>query len=365
MRIAFVLHDYNRSGGHSRYVAELCVRFSRDHEVHVFANHLSKDKRDARIHFHLVPAWRLNSLTTIVSFIPFASWKLREGFDVIHCQGVCCLRNDVVTAHICNRAAYLARKSTDGRPSLRERIFHTIVSRLELWQYRLAPRRPVIAVSGRVASDVMRHYGCTTDAVHVIHHGVDADLFSPENRTRYRAQVRSALRIGEHETVFFYAGDLQKGAARCIRALARLTNGVLVCVSARAPAHYQGLAEGLGIADRVRFPGGTNQIEQFYSAADVFLMPTSYDAFGMVAFEAMASGLPVIVGRNAGVAELIEDGVNGLLLHDAACDEELARHMERLQQDRGLRTRLGCAARKTAERQSWDYVAEQTLKVYE
>src|SRR5207244_11180982 len=47
MRIAFVLHDYNRSGGHSRYVAELSVRFARDHEVNVFATHLSKDKRDA------------------------------------------------------------------------------------------------------------------------------------------------------------------------------------------------------------------------------------------------------------------------------------------------------------------------------
>ena len=68
LRIAFVVHDYNRHMGQSRYVAELASRFKRRHEVHVFANTF-EDPDPVGITYHHVPAWRANALATILSFV--------------------------------------------------------------------------------------------------------------------------------------------------------------------------------------------------------------------------------------------------------------------------------------------------------
>src|SRR5439155_18617893 len=136
----------------------------------------------------------------------------------------------------------------------------------------------------------------------VIYHGVDLKLFSPENRRRWRAGMRAQYGLSEDEMVFLYVGDLRKGARRCITALSRIPEGRLLFVSRTPASPYQRLAEDAGVANRVRFLRATNQVEKAYAAADAFLHPSPYDAFGMVVSEAMACGLPVVVSREAGAA---------------------------------------------------------------
>ncbi len=85
----------------------------------------------------------------------------------------------------------------------------------------------------------------------------------------------------------------------------------------------------------------------------------------MVASEAMACGLPVVISREAGAAELIQHGVNGLLLDDVTSVPELSRHMLSLTQDRKWAAELGRAARESVEPLSWDAVAERTMDVYQ
>src|SRR6202142_910308 len=80
--------------------------------------------------------------------------------------------------------------------------------------------------------------------------------------------------------------------------------------------------------------------------------------------EAMACALPGIVSRAAGVSELIQHGVNGLLLDDYSDAAELAQKMQLLIDDRALALRLGRAARHTVEKHSWDAAAERTMQVY-
>src|SRR5436305_10347716 len=99
MRIAFIVHDLNRSWGHSRYVAELAERFCRDHEVHVFANTFAPDPALAGVTLHHIPAWRSNAFTTILSFLVPATLQRLRGFDIVHSQGLCGLRQNVITAH--------------------------------------------------------------------------------------------------------------------------------------------------------------------------------------------------------------------------------------------------------------------------
>src|SRR5688572_27716753 len=121
MKIAYLVHDYHRVGGQSRYVVELATRFAKCHEVHVFANRIERDGT-AGIYFHTVPACRSNALSTVLSFALSATFQPGRGFDIIHSQGFCGFRGNVFTGHICNRAWHLALKKLERRVTFREYV---------------------------------------------------------------------------------------------------------------------------------------------------------------------------------------------------------------------------------------------------
>jgi UDP-glucose:(heptosyl)LPS alpha-1,3-glucosyltransferase len=341
MKIAYLVHDYHRCGGHSRYVAELAERFSKEHEVHVFANTFWTTS-NSRVIFHKVPAWRPNALALIFSFAFSASRQLDDSFDIIHDQGLCAFRKNVITAHICNKAWSQARFCAPWK----ERLFNFFISRLERWQYCGSKAR-IVAVSQRVSRDLLRCYGVKSH-IDVIHHGVDADAF-------HAGPCEGCVKT------FLFVGDFRKGVKTCIRALSKLPSGTLRCIGSSSPGPYMAFARELGVADRVEFFGQTRDIASQYRCADALLLPTPYDAFGMVVLEAMASGLPVIVSREAGAAELITHGENGLLLDHK---DELPDLMRQLQNDPALAAKLSARGRDTALAHSWDEVARETLAVY-
>ena len=363
MKIAFLVHDYHRAGGHSRYVAELASRFAKNHEVHVFANRIDRGGA-TNIHFHTVPAWRANALTTVLTFALPVTLQLGRGFDIIHSQGFCGFRGNVLTGHICNRAWHLALEKLEGGVTFREAVFNAVATTLEHTVYRFAHHAAVVAISEHVARDIVQFYHCPAP-IHVIHHGVDLDVFSPANRGFWRAEVRAQYGLAEDELVFLYVGDLRKGASRCIQALAQLHRGLLLLVSRSPAGAYQRMAEDAGVTRRVLFVGPTDQVERIYAASDALLLPTPYDAFAMVVSEAMASAIPVVVSREAGASELIQHGVNGLLLQDATNVDELAGNMRWLVENPGRAAEMGRAARKSVEPMSWEAVAERTMRVYE
>jgi UDP-glucose:(heptosyl)LPS alpha-1,3-glucosyltransferase len=80
----------------------------------------------------------------------------------------------------------------------------------------------------------------------------------------------------------------------------------------------------LGMSDRVHFAGSTNDIAKFYACADVFALPTQYEAWGLVIVEAMACGLPVLTSRLAGAAEAVKEGWSGELLDNPRDVEEVS-----------------------------------------
>jgi glycosyltransferase involved in cell wall biosynthesis len=141
--------------------------------------------------------------------------------------------------------------------------------------------------------------------------------------------------------------------------------GRLLGVSRTDPAGMLARAGELGVIDRVRVAPFTDQIEQYYAAADVFVFPTPYDAFGMVISEAMACGLPVIAAATAGAAEIIEPGRTGLIVEDPADVAALTAHLQSLAADPAARTRIGDAAAEAMRAHSWDSVASETMTLYE
>ena len=363
MKVAFVVHDYRRMEGHSRYVVELASRMASEHEVHVFANQIEIDE-NVGIHFHHVRALRSNALVSVLTFAVGATLGVRGDFDIIHNQGLCGWRGNVFTIHICNRAWHCALRQTVGRLTFREWVSGNTLGLLEHLFYRYARNCHAIAVSRRVATDVRQLYRSNV-SMSVIYHGVDLNTFTPASRNPARGAVRAACGLDGQEMAFLFVGDLRKGARQCIQALSRMKTGKLLLISRTRDAAYRVLVSQLGLDERVHFLGSTKEVAKYYAAADALLLPTHYDSFAMVLTEAMASALPVVVSREAGASELIQNGVNGFVLEDFTDIVELAGKMSLLDGDRELGRSMGDAARRTVEDYSWDAIADRTMQIYQ
>jgi UDP-glucose:(heptosyl)LPS alpha-1,3-glucosyltransferase len=362
LRIAYVVHDYNRHGGHSRYVAELATRFRREHDVHVFTNTVDDPDTEA-LTFHHIPAWRGNALASILSFVIPATVLVRGRFDVIHAQGLCGLRHTVATAHFCQTAWFNALTREGIRLTWRQRLFQKLVTGLERRALCGSGTRRVIAVSDRVKRDIAGLYGRSNE-VDVIYHGTDTETFRPENRHRFRTETRAAIGIADDRFLALYVGDLKKGAAAAIQATAKTPGVTLLLLTGSDATPYRILAEREKVSDRLIFHPHSKRVEAFFAAADVFVFPTVYDPYGLVISEAMASGLPVITSRAAGAAELIAAEEDGLLTDRPWDADGIAAHLARLRDDPGLCARLGTAARIKIQPYTWDRTAAETLAAY-
>lgn len=363
LRIAFVVHEYNRRHGHSRYVAELASRFKARHDVHIFSTTFEEPNPE-RLTYHRVPSWRANVVTTLPTFFFNAALKVRGKFDIVHAQGFCGPRQNVVTAHICNAAWFAAIDRYHVPQSWRKRVFRALATAAERFVYRPVAARRFIAVSERVRRD-LKQYHDLDDKVRVVYHGTDLQRFHPRNRAQWREPLRRQLGLADSEVAAIYVGDWQKAGAGLVGSLALVPQVKLIVVTRTPESMVRAEARAAGVEDRLLFLPPTDEIQRYYAAADLFLFPTFYDTFGLVLTEAMASGLPVITNLEAGAAELLVAGESGLLTDDPWQPQPLAVHLHALSTDETLRHRMGEAARAVVERRGWDEVADETMAVYE
>jgi UDP-glucose:(heptosyl)LPS alpha-1,3-glucosyltransferase len=130
-------------------------------------------------------------------------------------------------------------------------------------------------------------------------------------------RARLGYREGD-KVVIFVANELhRKGFEPLIRALAGLGREVkLLAVGKLDPRVFKRLSEELELKERIRFVGPSDCVSEYYAAADLFALPTQYEAWGLVIVEAMACGLPVLTSRCAGAAVAVVEGRNGFLLDD-------------------------------------------------
>ncbi len=362
LRIAFVVHDYNRVFGHSRYVAELAARFKRDHEVHIYTNTVDEPNPEG-LTFHHVPAWRLSALVGCLTFIIPGTFAVRGDYDIVHAQGLCGLRHNVATAHFCQPAWYAALKQMQGRLTWRQKINSWLITPLERRALCRAGTRRVIAISEGIRADLAQHFG-RTDGVRLVYHGVDLETFHPRNRASFCDEIRGGLNIPASACMALFVGFLPKGAAVAIRATARVAGVHLVLVSGADSTADRAVAAAEGVSDRVTFVSFTRSVEKYFAAADIFVFPTLWEPYGMVISEAMAAGLPVITSRTAGAAELIAHGRDGWLTDDPWDVNAVAAGLRELAASSELRAVMGAEARKTIEAYSWDTAAERTMDVY-
>jgi glycosyltransferase involved in cell wall biosynthesis len=345
MKIALTVHDLHNHGGHSAYTKVLADEFSQRHEVTVFANHCERPA-NARWRFQHVQALRSSALTTVLSFpagLRLHERRLRK-YDIRHAQGYCGDHPNVVTAHICV-AAYLASLR---EVSYRHRFTLQRMAEAESRFYRRYQGK-VIAVSQKIAGELQEYYG-VTNSITVVPHGVDVGRF--ETGSGVADSLREQLGIEPRQTMLLYVGDLTKShfyLKRLARAAPWL---VLVVVSYSQSYRWK--------SENVRFLSSTRELGPYYAAADAFVFPTAYDAFGMVLLEAMAAGLPVFTSDCAGAAELIRPGKDGFVF---PLKDWVEATLELLKDRARLQT-VGGEARTTAGRQRWSKVVREVEQVY-
>ncbi len=385
MRIAIVSPAVHFRSGPARVTAALVERLCEHHQVSVFSHTI--DGIDlSKIKYHRVPAVTrpkfLAYMTFLVSstiILAVLSHLTKKGFDIIHSSGYCCaFPVDVVTSHFCEKEGLRLENSSviemphigigQALKALDHRAYRRLAAFVEGLMFGHNSHKVCIAVSQSMKSEFIRHYGDVAEGVIVIPNGVDLKMFSPANRHVYRESLRRKYDIPSGELVLMFAGGdwERKGVHYLIEALALLSRLEvrLVIIGSGDEEFYGQLAELKQVRERVIFVSHSSNLSKYYAASDVFVLPTLYEPFGLVIVEAMASGLPVIASRVAGAADVIVDGVNGLLLREPSDVSEVAAKIELLLSNAELRKTMGGHARKTAGNLSWDHVATKVMDVY-
>jgi UDP-glucose:(heptosyl)LPS alpha-1,3-glucosyltransferase len=176
--------------------------------------------------------------------------------------------------------------------------------------------------------------------------------------------TRAALGLGEQQLVALFVGSewKRKGLEPANRALAAAPDWSLVVAGGGDEASYRALADALGAGLRVRFLGDTADVQPLYQMSDAFVLPSSYETFSLVTFEAAASGLPILATPVSGVRELLEDAHNGFVIEREP--DLIAERLNRLAADPELRVRLGGAARQSVLAFSWERMADEHDALY-
>src|SRR5205807_5037433 len=178
----------------------------------------------------------------------------------------------------------------------------------------------------------------------VVPHGVNAGRFSSARDEVDRIALRKEIGIDAHQTMALYVGDLTKAHTH-LKAIAAAAPEVQFVLVTYSPQYRWG-------SQNVQFHSTVTNLARYYAAADAFVFPTTYDAFGMVVLEAMASGLPVFSSNCAGAAELIQSGKDGFVF---ALDGWVEATIAGLRDPATLQA-VGYEAENTARRHGWSTV---------
>ena len=242
-------------------------------------------------------------------------------------------------------------------------------SSIERW---VAAETDAIVVSdGHERDFLARLYGASPEKVAVVPGGVDIDLFHPRSKEEARARLglngdKVILCVGRLDPL--KGIDLALGSAALLEDREHV-KVVLVGGDLEKDPEFQrltDLAEALGISDRVRFEGAVphDELPWYYSAADLLMVPSYYESFGLVALEAMACGTPVVAARVGGLPSIVRDGETGYLV-PWHCPEPFAERLEVLLAHDDLRDHMGQAAFRRAQGMAWEGVVQRFATLYE
>lgn len=367
-RVAVVIPKYGLVGGGERFASELTGRLAVDgrFDIHVFANKWTQGSSN-NVTFHKVPIVSFPKFLRPLSFAMFAARQTSSGgFDLVHSHERM-TGADIYSVHCVPHAGWI-RDVRGKRPSCFDRAVISVEKRM----ISSGANSWFLPVSTLAIDAFRSEYKNLQGIWQPLHPGVDAARFSTPSVSSCRAEVRGRHGIADNDFLALFVGmNFEvKGLSTLIKAIA-LAQAVspgrkmrLLVVGRGDERKYREMAASHGIGESVIFAGTRQQdIEKYYRASDCFAMLSSFDTFGMVVLEAMASSLPVVISSGVGAKDLVEEGVNGFVVADCSDAKEAAERFKLLL-DEKKRSEMGMNAFITASRHDWDALAKRMGDLY-
>lgn len=237
--------------------------------------------------------------------------------------------------------------------------FHTIV------RFSILKSQGLTAVSDFLKAETVRDFEVPEERIEVIPNFIDTELWRRDREPCHRSVLAP-----EGEKIVMHVSNFRrvKLVGDVVEIFARIVEEVparLVLVG-DGPDRPRVLArvEELGLSDRVLYLGKHDSVEELVSCADLFLIPSASESFGLAALEAMACGAPVVGSVVGGLPDVVEHGVSGYLFEIGSVDE-MAEAGVRILSDPDLQAELGAAGRRIAvERYDADVVVPRYEALY-
>ena len=380
----------NGNGGLNVYVREVSSAFSaRGIATDIFTRRQSPD--DPAIEYLAplsrviyLPAGRSLDKYSLYNEVPGFAARVRSfaeseqiQYDLLYShywlsgEVACLLRPEMGAgwAHIAHTLGLVKNRTLASgarpEPALRIRVEGEVAQQADL----------LIASTADEGDDLIQSYGADPERVYVVAPGIDLATFQPLDR----AEACRKIGYGPGRLLLF-VGRLErlKGVEIAIRALAMLRDRdhddvrlVVLGEDSRdgdesEKERLKAAASVLGVRDRVDFLGSVahHELPYFYAAADLCVMPSYSESFGLVALEAQACGRPVVASGVSGLRSVVRDEVSGYLIdgHDPAV---YAERIGRLLADPELAQQMGRRGRLLAQRFSWTRTADRLEGLFE
>jgi len=371
MKIAIIRKKFVLYGGAEQFADGYIHQLAElGHEVHIFANDWVPSTHN-NIYHHFVATLNLNAFFRTLSFSRNVAKKISaQHFDIIQSHEKTWLQ-DVYRAGDGCHIKWLKQRGANF--SLLKNIFlylnpfHQLVLKLEKNIFESGNCKRVVAISQMVKEDILENYQCPPENISVVYNGVDLKRFHPNNKNNYRNLIRRQLGIPDTSILILFVGSgferkglqfllqsseyfekkdwrlLIMGKGNCKKLMRYVSKNKLCQIIAKAPQP---------------------EIEQYYGAADLFILPSIYEPFGNANLEALATGLPVITTRFCGASNIIQAKHNGLVIKDPYNPKEIAEKINYLF-DPCIRKTMGKNARKLAEQFSLERNNQEMLQIYE
>lgn len=368
MKICFVTHVVKKGDGQGRVNYEVIVEaLKQGHKIVVISAELSEELQNhdqvewIEINFKKIPT----ALLRYQFFALFSAmwiWINKKEIELIVVNGfITYAKSDINCIHFVHSAwvkskyhPYHERKNLKGIYQL---LYNSVNSILE--RHALKRTKQIIAVSEQVKQELIGDAGVQHPRISVISNGVDLNEFYP------RLVNRDDFNLDTNKTYALFAGDLKssrKNLDTVLHALVEVENVEILVLGYTEKSKYPGLAESLGISDRVHFLGYRKDIAEMMSLADLFIFPSRYEPFSLVILEAMASGLPVITSSRCGAVELLSDN-SAVVIEDPDDTLTLKNALKDLVSNKERLEMMSIRARDDARKNSWENMSIKYMKI--
>jgi glycogen(starch) synthase len=296
--------------------------------------------------------------------------SLAGKIDVFHAHDWLVANAGIGLKHVFRKPLLVTMHSTEigrreGAHTATERMIHET----EAWLTYEAWR--VICCSEYMMSHVKWAFGLPTDKLAMVPNGVNTHVYEHVGQQNLKL-FRSRFALPEEKLVLF-VGRLvyEKGAHVLINAIPKILTKVdakfVVVGSGYMKEQLSNIVKSMGLEQKVLFTGFLDEetLLKLQKCADVSVVPSLFEPFGIVALEAMAAKSPVVVSDTGGLSEIVEHDVTGVKVYPNNPDS-LAWGITKILLDETYRNRIReNAYRKVQEKYDWDKIAQQTKRIYE